>query len=95
MNLATGQSDKFHTYDGIGIKPGLKVFTNDWYWTEVSDHEFKKWKQGDGSEVADVEKETFDGWYKCANGVIYNGERMTTSCPMCHKGYEDCEHGKR
>jgi hypothetical protein len=89
-NIATGRSDKFHTYDGVKIVPDLHVFVNDWVWTEVSDWEFKKWPDGKGGEIADVERETFDGWYKCKNGSVYNGERMTTVCPGCRKGRDLC-----
>lgn len=88
-----------HTSNGVEIVAGLKVFTYDWKWGTVGESDFKRTMDWNASLVErGYELTTNDFWFRVrypdGSANIYNGERMTTLCGNCHKGYEDCEYNK-
>lgn len=94
------QSDNYHTYDGVEIKPGLRVwspYTMSWGTVEPSN-----WKyQG----ISDPGGKYFDGWYyvkqddtgrsASLNGTRFATQNLTNGVPdpQAKKG-EDEEVGE-
>ncbi|WP_181785659.1 hypothetical protein [Streptomyces phytophilus] len=74
------QSDKTHTYDGVEIRAGLRVFNYyDRKWGVVEPEQFQR------TGVADPNGEYFDGWYSVfhddGSTALLNGHRLSTVDP--------------
>lgn len=72
------RSDNYHTYDGVEITPGLRVWSPYPYqWGNVDEAQFV-----DPSPITGVGGQYFDGWYKVRldDGKMetLNGTRMAS-----------------
>ena len=72
------RSDNFHTYDGVKITPGLRVWSPYPYqWGNVDAKQFE-----DPSPITGIGGQYFDGWYRVTmddgKSETLNGTRMSS-----------------
>lgn len=74
------RSDKTHTYDGVEITSGLRIFNYyDWRWGVVEPEQFER------GGLCEPGGEHFNGWYTVkhddGSSTLLNGHRMSTVHP--------------
>lgn len=86
------------TVDGKDIVAGLKVFTYDWKWGTVDEDDYARtlnrneWYQRTYMQEPTSDDYWFKVTYPDGDGNIYNGGRMTTTCPNCRGGFAACNN---
>lgn len=89
------------TDNGDEIKPDLMVFTYDWKWGKVDRDDFEDRMARNADMVnRGFDLNTNDFWFNVnysdhttehRNQGLYNGMRMTTTCPNCRGDFEACD----